>query len=90
VPLLNTPVLLTPSKERQRETLLLLLNQSHSFQREIPKESQREAKPLLYIHSPFPLLRGRGIKGDGVTINKGSIVDVTLVLLYNLVRYKNG
>jgi len=31
------------------------------------KESQREAKPLLYIHSPFPLSRGRGIKGDGVS-----------------------
>jgi hypothetical protein len=31
------------------------------------KESQREAKPLLYNHSPFPLIRGRGKKGDGVT-----------------------
>jgi len=46
------------------------------------EESQREAKPLLwsnnqgrlrgakplfYTHSPFPLLRGRGIKGEGVT-----------------------
>jgi len=31
------------------------------------KESQREAKPLLYIHSPFPLIRGRGIQGDRVT-----------------------
>jgi len=31
------------------------------------EESQREAKPLLYIHSPFPLIRGRGEKGDGVT-----------------------
>jgi hypothetical protein len=30
------------------------------------KKSQREAKPLLYNHSPFPLTRGRGIKGDGV------------------------
>jgi len=34
------------------------------------KESQREAKPLLNIHSPFPLIRGRGIKGDGVTKKK--------------------
>ena len=32
-------------------------------------ESQREAKPLLYNQSLFPLLRGRGIKGDGVTKN---------------------
>ena len=29
-------------------------------------ESQREAKPLLKIYSPFPFLRGRGIQGDGV------------------------
>jgi len=27
----------------------------------------RGAKPLFYTYSPFPLLRGRGIKGDGVT-----------------------
>ena len=33
------------------------------------KVSQREAKPLLYIPSPFPLARGRGIKGDGVVKN---------------------
>jgi len=30
-------------------------------------ESLREAKPLFYNPSPFPLPRGRGIKGDGVT-----------------------
>jgi len=30
------------------------------------KENIREAEPLLYNHSPFPLIRGRGIKGDGV------------------------
>jgi len=35
--------------------------------REMLKESQREAKPLLHIPSPFPLPRGRGIKGNGVT-----------------------
>jgi len=29
------------------------------------KESQREAKPLLYNYFPFPLSRGRGIKGIG-------------------------
>jgi len=38
--------------------------------REILKESQREAEPLLYNQSPFSLLRGRGIKGDGVTKKK--------------------
>jgi len=32
------------------------------------KESQREAEPLLHNQSPFPLSRGRGIKGDRVTI----------------------
>ena len=36
-------------------------------QREILKESQREAKLLLHNQSPFPLSRGRGTKGDGVT-----------------------
>ena len=35
--------------------------------REILTESQREAKPLLYNQSPFPLIRGREIQGDGVT-----------------------
>jgi hypothetical protein len=33
---------------------------------EIQKESLREAKPRLYIHSSFLLARGRGIKGDRV------------------------
>jgi hypothetical protein len=28
------------------------------------KESPREAKPLFHNQSPFPLIRGRGIKGD--------------------------
>jgi hypothetical protein len=32
----------------------------------VKKESLREAKPLFFIHSPFPLARGRGIKGGGV------------------------
>jgi len=36
------------------------------LRREILKESPREAKPLLCNFSPFPLSRGRGIKGDGV------------------------
>jgi hypothetical protein len=35
--------------------------------REIPEESQREAKSLLYDQSSFPLSRGRRIKGDRVT-----------------------
>ena len=35
------------------------------------------AKLLLYNQSPFPLIRGRGIKGDGVTKQnpKGGEVD---------------
>jgi len=33
------------------------------------KKNQREAKPLLYNNSPFPLIRGRGIKGDRVLDN---------------------
>jgi len=38
-----------------------------SFEEEIYYQvSQREAKPLLHNDSFFPLLRGRGIKGDGV------------------------
>ena len=34
-------------------------------------------KPLLYNQSPFPLSRGRGIKGDGVAEGnlKGGEVD---------------
>jgi len=40
------------------------------------KESLREAKPLLQNHTPFPLIRGRGIKGDGVAIKpKGGEVN---------------
>ena len=31
------------------------------------KESQREAKPLLYSSLPLPLDKGKGIKGDRVT-----------------------
>ena len=45
---------------------------------EVQGESPREVKPLLYTHSPFPLLRGRGIKGDRVTPkqkSKGSEVN---------------
>jgi len=44
-PLLNTPTLLTQTKE-----------------------SQREAKPLLYNQSPFPLIRGGGKGGWGYQI----------------------
>jgi len=43
---------------------VLLLNTLTSLNK--GRESRREAKPLLYIYSPFPLSRGRGIKGDGV------------------------
>ena len=41
------------------------------------KESLREASPLLDNPSPFPLSRGRGTKGDGVTEQnpKGGEVD---------------
>jgi len=65
-PLLNTPTLITQSKEGQRETLLLLHNQSPSFQEEIQRRVE-ERRSLSYISiSPFPFSRGRGIKGDGV------------------------
>jgi len=47
------------------------------LRREILEASQREAKPLLYNHFPFPLIRGRGIKGDGVT--KQNLKGVRLV-----------
>jgi len=47
------------------------------LRREILEASQREAKPLLYNQSPFPLIRGRGIKGDGVT--KQNLKGVRLV-----------
>jgi len=39
-----------------------------TLKEQILKKSQREAEPLLYNNKPpFPLLRGRGIKGDRVT-----------------------
>jgi len=42
--------------------LLSKISSSSPFEEQILEESQREAKPLLYIYSPFPLPRGRGIK----------------------------
>jgi len=37
----------------------------------VSQGSLRGASPLLKNSSPFPLLRGRGIKGDGVITNQG-------------------
>jgi len=51
----------------RRALASLLLFHPLLRRRKILKESQREAKPLLYNQSPFPLSRGRGTKGDGVT-----------------------
>ncbi len=43
------------------------------------RDTEREASPLLHNQSPFPLSRGRGIKGDGVNKikPKGGEVDNT-------------
>ena len=38
---------------------------SSPLKEHILKESQREAKPLLY-KSPLPLIKGKGIKGMGL------------------------
>jgi hypothetical protein len=37
-----------------------------SFEGKILKESQREAKPLLYKLIPLPLVKGMGKKGIGL------------------------
>jgi hypothetical protein len=37
-----------------------------SFEGKILKESQREAKPLLYKLIPLPLNKGKGKKGIGL------------------------
>ncbi len=58
----------------------------------------KERRSLSYTTIPLPLVKGKGIKGIGLlTINGVGLVnnhyyvmvDITLVLLYNLVRHKN-
>ncbi len=52
----------TNSKQRvPEEGLISLLNTPARLTQS--KESQREAKPLLYIHFPLPLIKGKGDKG---------------------------
>ena len=58
----------------------------------------KERLRLSYATIPLPLVKGKGIKGIGLLKIKGVrlinnlyyvMVDITPVLLYNLVRHKN-